>query len=302
MRHRHVKPPPDIRLAALSARQHGIVTRRQLHFLGLDNSAILRRMKSGRLHQLYRNVYAVGRTDLSTKGRFLSAVLAYGNRALLSHRSAVVLWRLGPERGSRIDVTVPSAGTRARRDGITIHRSSVPEEDRTVRDLIPVTTPARTIIDLADDATRRELERTIDEALYLGMDLASLQPLPGRKGAGLLAEVLRTHTPGTTRTRSDFEELVLAFCERHGLLKPLVNQVICGYEVDFVWPHARLVAEADSWSAHGTRRAFERDRVRDAALLAAGWRVVRLTWRRLTEEPEKVAQQLRQLLEVAEAS
>jgi very-short-patch-repair endonuclease len=301
MRHRHVKPPPDIRLAALSARQHGIVTRRQLHVLGLDNSAILRRMKSGRLHQLYRNVYAVGRTDLSTKGRFLSAVLAYGNRALLSHRSAVVLWRLGPERRSRIDVTVPSPGTRARREGIAIHRSSVPEEDRTVRDRIPVTTPVRTIIDIADDSTRRELERTIDEALYLGMDLTSLQPLPGRRGAGLLADVLETHAPGTTRTRSDFEELVLALCERHGLLKPLVNQLICGYEVDFVWPHARLVAEADSWSAHRRRRAFERDRVRDAALLADGWRVIRLTWRRLTEQPEVVAHQLAQLLEVAAA-
>ena len=171
-----------------------------------------------------------------------------------------------------------------------------------MKSLIAVTTPVRTIIDFADHATRRELERTIDEALYLGMDLTSLRPLPGRKGAGLLAEVLETHTPGTTRTRSDLEELVLEFCDRFGLLKPLVNQVICGYEVDFVWPHARLILEADSWSAHGRRSVFERDRARDAALQVAGWRVVRLTWRRLLEEPELVARQLAQLFEVAAAS
>ena len=148
--------------------------------LGLDNSAILRRMKTARLHQLYRNVYAVGRTDLTTEGRFLSAVLAYGNSAVLSHRSAAVLWRILPERERRIDVTVPG-GTRARRRGIVVHRSSVPEEQRTTVDRIPVTTPARTIVDLADHSTRRELERAIDEATYLGLDLTSLQPLRGRK-------------------------------------------------------------------------------------------------------------------------
>ena len=301
MRPKLATAPPDVRLAALAARQHGIVTRRQLHVLGLDDSAIARRKKTARLHQLYRNVYAVGRTDLTSEGRYLSAVLAYGNRAVLTHSSAVVLWRLGSERGSRIHVTLPGGGSRPARGAIVLHRSLLPKEHVTVRDRIPVTTPVRTIIDIADDSTRRELERTIDEALYLGMDLTSLRPSPGRKGAGLLADVLETHAPGTTRTRSDFEELVLAFCERHGLRKPLVNQLICGYEVDFVWPHARLVAEADSWSAHGRRRAFERDRVRDAALVAAGWRVIRLTWRRLTEQPEVVAHQLSRLLEVAAA-
>ena len=105
MRYERAEPPPDVRLAALAARQHGIVTRRQLAALGLDHSAIARRMKTGRLHQLYRNVYAVGRTDLTMRGRYLSAVLAYGNSAVLSHRSAAVLWRILPERERRIDVT-----------------------------------------------------------------------------------------------------------------------------------------------------------------------------------------------------
>jgi very-short-patch-repair endonuclease len=167
---------------------------------------------------------------------------------------------------------------------------------------IPVTTPARTIADLADHATRRELERAIDEALYLGLDLSSLQPLPGRRGAGRLASVLSAHTPGTTRTRSDFEELLLALCADHDLPRPLVNQIVEGYEVDFSWPPARLVVEADSWSAHGRRSAFERDRLRDAELQAAGWRVIRITWWRLTSEPDVLVGQLGRLLALDAAS
>jgi very-short-patch-repair endonuclease len=295
MRYERAEPPPDVRLAALAARQHGIVTRRQMAALGLDHSAIARRMKTGRLHQLYRNVYAVGRTDLTMRGRYLSAVLAYGNRAVLSHRSAAALWRIFPERERRIDVTVPG-GTRARRRGVVVHRSSVPEEQRTTLYRIPVTTPARTLVDFADDSTCRELERAIDEAAYLGLDLTSLRPLPGRRGSGLLAEVIRTHSAGSTRTRSNFEELLLAICDDRGFPRPLVNQVICGHEVDFVWPEVRLIVETDGWSAHGRRSAFERDRVRDAALQVAGWRVIRLTWRRLSEEPELVARQLAHLL------
>jgi hypothetical protein len=126
MRYNRAEPPPDVRLATLASRQHGVVTRRQLGVLGLDHSAIARRMKMGRLHQLYRNVYAVGRTDLTIQGRYLSAVLAYGNRAVLSHRSAAGLWRICPDPGRRIDVTVPTGGSRAQRGRIVIHRSSLP--------------------------------------------------------------------------------------------------------------------------------------------------------------------------------
>jgi very-short-patch-repair endonuclease len=302
MRSNHAEPSADVRLAALAARQHGVVTRRQLHALGLDDSSIARRKSTARLHQLHRNVYAVGRTDLTTEGRYLTAVLAYGNRAVLSHRSAAVLWRICPECGPRIDVTVPSGGSRARRPPIVVHRSPLGASDRMVRERIPVTTPARTIIDLADCSSRRELERAIDEALYLHLDLTSVQPFPGRKGAGLLAEVLDTHAGGTTRTRSDFEELLLALCDGQALPRPLVNQLISGYEVDFVWPEARLIVEADGWSVHRRRSAFERDRRRDAALQVAGWRVIRITWRRLISEPELVARQLAQLLRGAAGS
>jgi very-short-patch-repair endonuclease len=275
-----------------------VIRRRQLTALGLGDRAIENRLRAGQLHRIYQGVYAVGHTRLTQEGRFLSAVFACGDRAVLSHNSAAVLWKLRPPKGPRVDVTVPSGGTRARRGAVIVHRSPLPNEDVTVHDAIPVTTPERTLVDLADCSTRRELERAVGEALYLGMDLSSLRPLPGRRGAGVLAAVLQIHAPGTTRTRSELEEVMLALCREHGLPEPLVNQRIEGYEVDFVWPDARVIVETDSWSAHGRRTTFESDRLRDAALQVAGWRVIRITWRRLTREPGAVAAQLAALVAV----
>lgn len=273
-----------------------MIRRSQLAALGLGDRAIENRLRAGHLHRIYQGVYAVGHTNLTREAHLLSAVFACGDQAVLSHKSAAELWRLRPGKGPRVDVTVPSGGTRARRGAMIVHRSPVPTDHRTVREHIPVTTPIRTIIDLADCSLRRELERAIDEALYLGWDLSSLQPLPGRRGTGLLASVLNAHEPGTTRTRSDFEELFLGLCRQYDLPQPLVNQTIEGYEVDFIWPQARLIVEADGWSAHRSRAAFERDRRRDAALETAGWRVVRITWMRLVREPEAIAVQLARLL------
>ncbi len=289
-------------MAELACRQHGVVRRSQLVALGLGDRAIENRLRAGQLHRVYQGVYAVGHTNLTTEGHYLSAVLACGERAVLSHRSAAVMWRICPKRGPRVDVTVPSGGSRARRGAVIVHRSPLPADHVTVRERIPLTTPARTIVDLADCSSRRELERAIDEAVYLRLDLSSMQPLPGRRGAKTLAAVLDAHAAGTTRTRSDFEELLLELCDSHGLPRPLVNQVIAGYEVDFVWPQARLIVETDGWSAHRRRSAFEHDRVRDATLQVAGWRVVRITWRRLVSEPETVARQLAQLLVLGAAS
>jgi very-short-patch-repair endonuclease len=163
----------------------------------------------------------------------------------------------------------------------------------TVKDAIPVTTVARTILDLADVLPRRALERALDEAAYLRLDLEGLEPRRGRRGYGLLTRVLADHEAGSTRTRSDLEELMLSLCWR---AQPEVNQTIEGHEVDFVWRDARLIVETDGWGAHGTRSAFESDRARDAELIAAGWRVVRITKRRLEREPEAVAEQLVRLL------
>jgi very-short-patch-repair endonuclease len=273
-----------------------VIRRSQLAALGLGDRAIENRLRVGQLHRIYQGVYAVGHPGLTREAHLLSAVFACGEQAVLSHKSAAELWRLRPAQGPRVDVTVPSGGTRARRGAVIVHRSPIPADHRTVWQRIPVTTPTRTLVDLADCSTRRELERAIDEATYLGWDLTSLQPVPGRRGAGMLAALLEEHHAGSTRTRSEFEERLLELCRNYDLPQPLVNHTIEGYEVDFIWPQARLIVETDGWAAHRTRTAFERDRLRDATLEAAGWRVIRITWRRLVREPELVAAQLARLL------
>jgi very-short-patch-repair endonuclease len=177
-----------------------------------------------------------------------------------------------------------------------VHRSPLSEEEMTIRPGIPVTTPARTILDLAAVVSRRELERAMDEAAYLRLDLSGLAPRPGRRGGAVITSVLAEHQAGTTRTRSQIEERMLTLCRRFGLPAPLANEPIEGYTADFVWLEHRLIVETDGWQAHGTRSAFESDRLRDADLLAAGWRVLRVTWKRLTSEPKEVADQLERLL------
>jgi len=286
----------DHRILAFGARQHGVIARGQLVELGLTDRRIGSRVRSGRLHRVHQGVYAVGHERLTTKGRFLAAVFACGPGAALSHQSAAVLWGLRPERGPRVDVTVPTTGGRKRRGAMIVHRSPLPDHELTVRDGVPVTTVVRTLIDLADMLPRRALERIIDEASYLRLDLDGLEPRRGRRGYGLLRRVVADHEAGSTWTRSDLEERMLALCRRSSLPIPDVNAKVEGYEVDFVWRDARLIVETDGWAAHGTRKAFERDRIRDAELTAGGWRVVRITRRRLARGPDAVARQLARLL------
>jgi very-short-patch-repair endonuclease len=241
-------------------------------------------------------VYAEGHPRLTLQGRFLAAVVACGDRAVLSHRSAAALWGVLPEGGPRIDVTVPSTSGRSRRGAMIVHRSPLGAHEVTRKDGIPVTTPARTVLDLAAVVSRRELERAIDEAAYLRLDLSGLEPRRGRRGGAAIARVLDEHRAGATRTRSELEERVLALCRRAGLPAPEVNASVEGFTVDFAWRAQQLIVETDGWQAHGTRAAFERDRRRDARLTAAGWRVLRLTWRRLRDEPGEVGRELGLLL------
>ena len=226
----------------------------------------------------------------------MAAVRACGDGAALSHLAAATLWQILPERGPRVDVTVRGTGGRHRHRLVVTHRSALAEGEVTRKQGIPVTQPSRTLIDLADVLPRRKLERALDEAAYLRLDVTDLRPLPGRRGAGKLASVVSLHTAGATRTRFELEERMLALCRSFELPPPEVNVDVMGYEVDFVWRAARVIVETDGWEAHGTRAAFERDRLRDAALVAAGWRVLRITWRRLEREPAQVARELGRLL------
>jgi very-short-patch-repair endonuclease len=273
-----------------------VITRTQLLSAGLSGTAVDKRVAAGRLHRLHRGVYAVGHPLLTRHGRFMAAVLACGKGAVLSHGSAALLWGLPWRDNKWVDVTVPTRGGRKRRRLVVVHRSALRPTEVTVQDGIPVTSPSRTVIDLADYGKRRPVERAIDEAAYLRLDTSGVRPRQGRRGSGVVKDVVGRHDAGSTLTRSQLEERFLGLCRKHGLPQPEVNADVTGYEADFVWRAGRLVVETDGHAAHGTRAAFEQDRIRDADLTAAGWRVIRVTYRRLLTQPNAVADQLAKLL------
>ena len=293
--------PVERQISELAVAQHGVVTRAQLRELGLGDTGVDHRIRDGRLHSLHRGVFAVRHPMLPAKGRWMAAVLAVGDGAVLSHLPAAALWDVRASSSAVVDVTVPTRNGRARRRGIVVHRSALAPADVTRRDRIPVTTLARTLLDLAEVVTRRTLERTLDEAERLRLlDLETLAAVvarnSGRPGAATLSSILGTHAPGATITKSELEERFLELCRAHSLPSPAVNARVGKYVVDFLWRKQRLIVETDGHASHGTRGAFEEDRARDAWLTVAGWRVVRFTYRQVTDEPGKVARILGALL------
>jgi very-short-patch-repair endonuclease len=211
------------------------------------------------------------------EGRWMAAVLACGQRAALSHRSAAALWALLKPPSGPIDVTVAGDGGRRRRRGIRVHRStSLGAKDVTRRNDIPVTTPARTIDDLRPVVPPHVLRSAIRQVELRGFALnAAVQ---------------------TDRTRSDLERLFLRICRRNGLPLPEVNVVIGPFTVDFLWRDRPLIVEIDSFRYHGTRSGFESDRARDAYLKVNGYDVIRFTDQQLTEDRAAVIATLNALL------
>jgi very-short-patch-repair endonuclease len=281
-----------------------VVSRAQLIELGLSARAIGHRIECGRLHPIHRGVYAVGHLAVSLRGRWMAAVLAGGEEAVLSHRSAAALWGMRRWGGGRVEVTVPRSHGRSRR-GIQWHRGALPADEITVEDGIPVTTVPRTIFDLAGVRPRREVERAIEEAEFRRLtDPLSLHDLlaryPRRRGSRTIREILAVGRIGEGITRSDLEELFVAFVERTGLPRPQFNVPLevggLFVEPDCLWRRERVIVELDSRRAHATAAAFESDRARDRRLQAAGWHVVRVTWRQLHDQPAAIAEDLRRLL------
>jgi very-short-patch-repair endonuclease len=286
-------------VAALARRQHGVVSRAQLTELGIGDDAIDYRLGTGRLHSVFRCVYAVGHEALPPRGRDMAAVLTCGPNAVLSHRSAAALW--GIRRTSRTWVDVSATRSREGQDGIDLHRiRSLQEQDRAVIDGIPVTGLARTYLDLAEVVPPRHVQRAMEEGDRLQIfDLRAVQDVcersPGRHGVKTLRALMQD-AEETPHTRQELERFFLDVCKQHGLPRPAVNAVVEGYEVDAVWRRQRLVVELDGWEFHRSRRSFERDRERDAVLQLAGYRVIRITYRRLTREPAEVAAIILRLL------
>jgi very-short-patch-repair endonuclease len=282
----------------LAARQYGVVSATQLAAAGLSKDAISRRAVSGRLHRLYRGVYAVGHDALPERGRLLAAVLACGPDAVLSHRSAGWLWAILPS-ARRIEVTSPRR--RTARGDLAVHRSSeLDDEDRTVLDEIPVTTVARTLVDLAEVLPEDRLARAVHETeVRRSFDLRAIERtlarLPGRRGRHQLRRVLAGYRPDRYDLESEAERRFLELCRRLTLPEPQNGVLLEGYRVDFYWPHARLAVEVDGVAFHHTRRAFHDDRRRDRALATAGVQVARVTWRDL-DQPAALARELEDIV------
>jgi very-short-patch-repair endonuclease len=285
------------RVAALAEAQHGVVSRRQLLGIGLSGSAIGRRVDAGRLHLLHDGVYAVGHPVLTVYGRWMAAVLACGPGAALGYTSAAALWDLQRSASGPPTVVVPVAGGR-RRPQLRIHRHpDLRADEVTSRHRIPVTTAARTILDLAAVAGDRHLRHTLDQAEIQELtDYPALAALarahPRHRGSTRLRQLLETHEAGTARTRSGLEVAFLALCEDHGFPRPQINQRIGILTVDFVFTAERVAVETDSWAWHRGRQAFERDRERDATLAAAGYRTLRFTDRQIERAPGTVVRAL----------
>lgn len=293
----------DEAIAELAERQYGRIARGQLVELGLGRRAIEHRLECGRLRPVCRGIYAVGHHVDSAEARWMAAVLIGGEGAVLSHRSAAGLWGLRYPAQGRVEVTMPR---RIRpRSWISFHCRSLPADEITVERDIPIATVPRTILDLATVLPRRHVERAIEEAEVRRLDdplsLADLvERYPGRRGTGVIAAILNEGRIGATVTRSELEERFLAFVRTHSLLSPELNVPIeldgSWIEADCVWRGERVIVELDGRLTHGTDAAFERDRSRDRALIVAGWRTVRVTWRQLIDDPDRLAADLRALL------
>lgn len=300
----------DWEAAGIAERQYGVVSCGQLRAVGLSASGIWRRARAGRLHQVHRGVYAVGYRGLTVEERGMAAILACGHDlprpdrgdepstasmrlsvlelwgAVVSHRSAAVLWGLLSAVEGPVYVSVAGIGGRKKRRDIHVHRSrTLAAPMVTSHRGIPVTNPARTIEDLRRATATRgcpaaigpwELRRAIRQAEVLGLATG--------------AEAI------TAGTRSDLELTFLALCRRHDLPEPEVNVRIGSHRVDFLWRERRLVVETDGYRYHRGRAAFEDDRDRDLTLRALGYEVVRLSERQLEDEPATMLTVLKELL------
>jgi very-short-patch-repair endonuclease len=287
----------DRAIAALAGRQRGFVTRVQLLLIGLGPGAIDYRIRRGWLIPVYTGVYAVGHRPISPIDRAAAAVLACGDGAVLSHSSAAALWGFVKRWRMPFETTARHA---LRRSGICVHRSrALTHADIRILLGIRVTSPARTVLDVAPTLDAKALTRMVNEGLLSNyLRHAALAELLDRQPRHPGAKRLRAFVESAAGpTRSQLEDEFLAFTRRFGLPRPEMNVRVAGYEVDALFRAERVIVELDGYSFHSSRAAFERERERDANMLAAGFETLRATWERLRRAPVREADRLQRILE-----
>lgn len=290
---------PDVVEARLAGERWGVLSLDELKACGLTAKAIAVRVRNGRLHPVHRCVYAIGHAGLPIEGRFLAAVKACGSAAVLSHFAAGAHWELVQWDDRHPEVTVVGTGL-PRHPGVRVHRTlRLDREDGTRHRGIPVTAPARTLLDLASVLRRPQLRRAARVALSRRLvTLPELVDVLGRlaprAGSATLASIV---ADAPVPTRSMLEDIVLALMRKGGLQSPRVNVplVLGGRRVipDFRWPVQRLVVEADGAAWHDYRIAREDDAARQALLEAHGERVVRVTWAQAVSRPAETLVRMR---------
>jgi very-short-patch-repair endonuclease len=277
-----------IEVARIAAVQHGRVTVVQLREAGLRRGAIQHAVRTGHLHREHHGVFAVGHQAPWAHGRWMSAVLACGAGAALSHRSAATLWRIRRAEGPEPDVTAP--GRRAR-DGIATHVA--PTDDATIREGIRVTTVARTIADLAHVIDEDDLRRTVREAQFLKLfHLKATQAAAERRPSTALSCLLEDMTV----TSSELDAAFIRLLARNRIPLPVGQRSLLGHKVDYVWVERRVAVELDGYNAHVSLDAFQRDRTQSNALQLAGWVVLRFTWADVHRRPGATIAAIRRAL------
>ncbi len=279
---------PERAVVVLAARQHGVVSTVQLHAAGLSDSGISRSAAAGRLHRLHRGVYVVGHTALPELALEQAALLACGADGVLSHLSAAALWKIIQPAGGPVDVTVPGRPRRSR-PGLRVHRHQLTRAEIRIRQGLPLTSPCRTLVDLATQLGPTGWEAALSEARFLrlirdGELERAVQNAGSRGGTGRVRDYLNREI-GPLITQSEAERRFLRLVRDAGLPAPRTQTWIEGHRVDVVWPEHRLIVELDGIQGHGHRSAFERDRRKDAILIAAGWRILHYTWPQLSTQP-----------------
>ena len=289
--------PADItarRVLAVAARQHGAVSLAQLVEAGLGRHRVAHLVRSGWLRRRHYGVYLAGPLDTPFT-HAMAAVLAYAPRGLLSHHSAGVLWRICRPPFCRIHVTVAGDSGVHSRNGVHAHRCrDLDPADSTRHECIPVTSPARTLLDLAAHLPEKELARATEEAQvhHLVTDDSlneQFQRHPHHRGTAALRKAIRRDP---ALTRSEAERRFLELIRSARIPEPRTNVRVGRYEVDFYWPAHDLIVEVDGYAFHSPRSAFERDRRRDVELGAQGHRVMRVTWRLLVDERDALVASL----------